>query len=610
MKKNRSSFIWMVLFILMLIGWKQEITAAGIGEGFLPGGAWEQDLGIEIQIPESADIIPYRNEHGTDLASDDTGERITAERAGHEASYDPRETGMVSPVRDQGKTALCWDYAALSTTESAMIRAGMTDNRIDLSELHSAYHSYVRRMEQREETDLSFWDFCMNGGSPLYVWDLFAGRIGPVKSSADEEINEVTVSENTIAEMVSSLENAAELAVIYSIDAGDRDGIKDAIREYGAVCGLYYSYGAYYRDLVNEKGDTSYHMPYPVKTANHAISIVGWDDEFQATLFEKDFYRTETDDGTQEDLTLPNGAWLVKNSWGEKCYKTGEKASGYYWISYYDRSLQSLMAVQLREVGQVPESIVLSEKKICIQEGARYEKKLIATVEPEQAECREYAFTSTDETVASITPDGWVTGNSKGTCKIRVRTKEGFTYDECLVTVTEKTAETEKEHEPSCREELVNMDDSAALKNDKDVRKLQPSDDLTPDSNAPKTDRLDHLKEKPKDNFQKRNHKQNNTSSSKRNGRKKRPILYRKGTLLYEIANGKAVVIKAVKQRTTIRIPDTIKRKGKKYPVVKIKNGVFRNNVRLKKVRIGKHVKMIEAHAFDGCKNLQRIIIH
>jgi len=84
---------------------------------------------------------------------------------------------------------------------------------------------------------------------------------------------------------------------------------------------------------------------------NHVVTIVGYDDNFPKTLFRKGHQPPE------------NGAWLVKNSWGAdrnefpdngyshwgllegedqvgSDYKaTSNIHTGYYWISYYDKSI-------------------------------------------------------------------------------------------------------------------------------------------------------------------------------------------------------------------------------------------------------------------------------
>ena len=55
-------------------------------------------------------------------------------------------------------------------------------------------------------------------------------------------------------------------------------------------------------------------------TADHAVNIVGWDDDFN------DF---------REDAP-ESGAWLIANSYGTN-YSKDE--NGYFWVSYYDPSL-------------------------------------------------------------------------------------------------------------------------------------------------------------------------------------------------------------------------------------------------------------------------------
>ena len=76
-------------------------------------------------------------------------------------------------------------------------------------------------------------------------------------------------------------------------------------------------------------------------SSNHQVCIVGWDDDFDRSNF-------------LEGQEPPgNGAWLVKNSWGseeEQFPNHGEgnwgivdpvsgKHTGYFWLSYYDKSL-------------------------------------------------------------------------------------------------------------------------------------------------------------------------------------------------------------------------------------------------------------------------------
>lgn len=74
--------------------------------------------------------------------------------------------------------------------------------------------------------------------------------------------------------------------------------------------------------------------------ANHAVTVVGWDDDFD----KNNYVKGKVPEG--------NGAWLVKNSWGsgEESFphkgagnwgllnEKGEH-TGYFWLSYYDRTI-------------------------------------------------------------------------------------------------------------------------------------------------------------------------------------------------------------------------------------------------------------------------------
>ena len=63
--------------------------------------------------------------------------------------------------------------------------------------------------------------------------------------------------------------------------------------------------------------------------ANHAVAIVGWDDNFS-----KDYFR----EGHQPP---EDGAWIVRNSW-DKDWGT----DGYFYLSYYDQSICSAMSFE------------------------------------------------------------------------------------------------------------------------------------------------------------------------------------------------------------------------------------------------------------------------
>ncbi len=87
--------------------------------------------------------------------------------------------------------------------------------------------------------------------------------------------------------------------------------------------------------------ETWAHYTNETVDSNHMVTIVGWDDNYSASNF----------------LNAPDGdgAWLVKNSWGAETEdfpnngswglenEKGEQ-TGYFWISYYDHSLNEMEA--------------------------------------------------------------------------------------------------------------------------------------------------------------------------------------------------------------------------------------------------------------------------
>ena len=85
------------------------------------------------------------------------------------------------------------------------------------------------------------------------------------------------------------------------------------------------------------------------------------------------------------------------------------------------------------------------------------------------------------------------------------------------------------------------------------------------------------------------------------------------GTIRYEITENRkeyAVKVTGLKKKTkSLKIPDTVTYRNRKYPVTEIADSAFKGQKKLKKVTIGKHIKKIGKNAFYGASALKKITV-
>ena len=147
-------------------------------------------------------------------------------------------------------------------------------------------------------------------------------------------------------------------AAYLGYDQSATDKIKKALMD-GKAVSIAFAADTYMPSGIVSVGEPVYlntddnkwtHYTYDSAVINHGVTIVGWDDTIKST----DFLDHSLDDWSDGKAHQPegDGAWIVKNSWGAETEKFPNrfawgiendegKATGYFYISYYDRSIAS-----------------------------------------------------------------------------------------------------------------------------------------------------------------------------------------------------------------------------------------------------------------------------
>jgi len=255
------------------------------------------------------------------------------------STYDSRNYNYVTSVKNQNPYGTCWAHAAVASVESYMIKHGIpvgtgsaATTSLNLSESQHCVFNYTSAYDPEgmltgdssnpilSATGASTClDMGGNGEMSAYTFQRWTGAASE-SISALAYSNAYTAASSGLDSQYAYSSDVSHVQNSEWIPATDIEGVKRAIMEYGAGNISYYQQ-SYSTPTYICTIDTTSQSSSSHKWANHAITLVGWDDSIAASKFSPN-----TPSGA--------GAWICKNSWGTSYFD-----SGYCYISYEDTSV-------------------------------------------------------------------------------------------------------------------------------------------------------------------------------------------------------------------------------------------------------------------------------
>ncbi len=240
------------------------------------------------------------------------------------AKYSLKDYGLITDVRNQGLAESCWAFSVLGALESNHLVQGK--GKDDFSEAHLVW--FAQNSATTDTSSPVYGDGFNRsdaygiGGNWMLAVAALSRWAGTVKES-DYPFYPYSLSRmGNYAE--SERHNTSGGTILYSAESlNTLLSIKTWIMEKGAVEANFH----YDDKYLNETSDKcNYYCNDASLTSNHAILIVGWDDNYSISNFKSSLRPSNP------------GAFLCRNSWTDAW---GE--DGYFWISYYDATIGGMI---------------------------------------------------------------------------------------------------------------------------------------------------------------------------------------------------------------------------------------------------------------------------
>jgi C1A family cysteine protease len=244
------------------------------------------DVPVQKPLLQASEVVP--------------GSGSSAMLMGLPASFDWRPLSKVTSIKNQASCGTCWIFGSLAALESRV--AIVNSTLYDFSEQNVAAcvdPAWTYLINNK----------CAPGGDSFITFDTLSRK--GTRLEACDPYNTTTInSEACNAFGCTTYQQVTGFHIIANsvVTTDEINLVKSAIYNYGPVSMAFYMNSS---NLYTSGGYTNVYYGGATSTANHLVSIVGWND------------------GIPHPAGGGYGAWIVKNSWG-----TSWANSGYFYMCY------------------------------------------------------------------------------------------------------------------------------------------------------------------------------------------------------------------------------------------------------------------------------------
>lgn len=267
-----------------------------------------------------------------------------------QSSYDLRDVISANmTVKNQQDTMFCWAFASTAALETTLavkdLKKGAETKVYDYSERFMGYASFSTPYNNGQlNTYGSSTGGTLSGGTLTDSIRIYLNGLGAVYESSMPFVN---TAENIDLSEIQNKEAQTTVKDIMILPGMTDEEAKTKMKEHVSLYGgLYVAiHGAgIFSDYYNNDTGALYVPDSSIAWIDHAVVLVGWDDNYSKTNF--------------NEIAQPknDGAWIVRNSWGEGSTMTYEESRQYLFAAYEEQ----FIAMGYNTANDVPEQTILA----------------------------------------------------------------------------------------------------------------------------------------------------------------------------------------------------------------------------------------------------------